>query len=81
MLMRGLRYREILDQAAEAYSISVEQLRSRCKCRQCVGARATAAKLLRDAGASLHRIGMLIGRDHSTVVYLLRRRPRGGPDL
>lgn len=52
--------------------ITLDELQSNSRKRELVCARRVVAKILRDNSESLHSIGRVINRDHSTVAYLLK---------
>lgn len=73
---RGLRYEPELESIVAAAGVTVEGLRGRCRRRDLVELRRIVARYLRSRGCSLPEIGRAIGRDHSTVLALLRGRPQ-----
>ena len=59
---------------AEKHGFTKAQLLGKSRVRSLVDARSEAAKALRAKGLSLPRIGQLLGgRDHTTILNLLRR--------
>lgn len=63
----------ILDRVSSASGYPVEQIQSRDRYGRIVDARQAAAILMREIGCSKSEIGRVLGRDHSTIVSLLRR--------
>jgi chromosomal replication initiation ATPase DnaA len=72
----GLRYEPEVESIAAAAGVTVERLRGRCRRRELVELRRIVARYLRSRGCTLPEIGRAIGRDHTTVLALLRGRPR-----
>lgn len=73
-LDRGQR---IVEETANLYGTTVERMRARSRQTLLVDARRTAARLMRDTtDLPLSSIGHLLGgRDHSTIINLLRDAP------
>lgn len=66
--------RRVLEEAAAAFEVTVDELLGRGRGRQMVAARAAAAWVLNREGWSQPMIGRVLGgRDHSTIGNLLRR--------
>lgn len=66
--------RRVLEEAAAAFEVTVEELLGRSRGRQLVAARAAAAWVLNREGWSQPMIGRLLGgRDHTTIGNLLGR--------
>ena len=74
---------EILEQVVRARGLKVAALRSPARTTFLVEARAEAAWRLRaECGLSLKQIGSLLGgRDHSTIIHLLKKGPPGYPHV
>lgn len=62
----------VLIKICDAYGISLPQLLSHRRDMTFVTARVECAKKLRAMGLSLPRIGKIMNRDHTTILYLLR---------
>lgn len=93
---RPRHMREIAREVAEAYEVTVEDLRGRVRTRNIVLARHAAMYRMRmEAGRSYQQIGGYLNRDHTTVMSGIRAhaarhglpiilatngRARGGPD-
>lgn len=60
-------------EAAEIHDVSVSDIRGRGRTATISEARQAFSVDARDAGISLQQIGAYLGRDHSTVHYLIRR--------
>lgn len=68
-----------LRDAAVRHGLTVSQLTGRSRSRGVLTmARREAAVALRDRGCSLYRIGQLMCRDHTTVLYHLQRARTDG---
>lgn len=66
--------RRVLEEAAAAFEVTVDELLGRSRGRQIVAARAAAAWVLNREGWSQPMIGRLLGgRDHTTIGNLLGR--------
>ncbi len=66
--------KSILEYSCIAYGVeSVKVLTSRFRYKHISNARELAARLLRLEGLSLYKIGALLNRDHSTIVYILKK--------
>lgn len=63
-----------LDPIAEAYGLTVQQVLVRSRARRLVNARRDMARHLRDKGLTLPEIGRFLGRDHTTILHLLRTK-------
>jgi chromosomal replication initiator protein len=66
---------KVLEAVAQAYGVSVAELRAKGRSRRVAVPRQVAMYLLREeAGLSLPRIGELLGgRDHSTIMHGTRK--------
>lgn len=64
--------RRVLEAAAAAFEVTVEELLGRGRTRQLVAARAATAWVLHREGWSQVKIGRLLERDHTTIGNLLR---------
>lgn len=62
---------DIVAEVSERRGISPMALMSRCRCRNLVYARIEIAKTLRERGYTIEHIGMILHRDHSTIVYYI----------
>lgn len=71
-------YLKIIDLVAKKHGISPRQLVGKSRMRHYVTARANAAHILRhDLGLTYPAIGMILGgRDHTTIINLLRHHAR-----
>lgn len=67
-------YPKIIELVAEKYDITPYQLLGRSRIKYYVTARSEAANILRnDIGLTYSKIGVILGgRDHTTVINLLR---------
>ena len=63
----------ILNEAAELYGVTIEQLLSNSREYRVVRARQAACWLLRGYGLSFPRIGAIVSRDHTTVMHACGR--------
>jgi hypothetical protein len=63
--------RKIIKEVAEAYGIPPSFITSRRRKDRVVQARAEVAKRLRAMNYSSPRIGAMLGRDHTTILYYL----------
>lgn len=74
---------EILETVARHYHVDVRAIRSKDRTMHVTAARQIAMYLARDmSGASLHEIGKVFARDHSTVVHsvqVIRSRVESEP--
>jgi chromosomal replication initiation ATPase DnaA len=69
----GSHYAQMLAGVAQRRGVAVMDLRGPCRTQILVQARAEFASLARDDGATLDRIGAVLGgRDHSTVNHLIK---------
>jgi chromosomal replication initiation ATPase DnaA len=73
---RALRFSEHVEELAAEAGVSLEVLRGPCRRRGLVELRRIVARYLRSRGCSLPEIGAALGRDHTTVLHLLRTQPR-----
>ena len=64
-------YRPIVSIYSQKWGVNMRDLTSRHRAREIVGARVEIARSLWNMGYTTVRIGRLLGRDHSTVVYYL----------
>lgn len=55
------------------YNIELEDLIGKLRFKELVKARSLVAKLLRDKKETLESIGLVIKRDHASVLYLLNK--------
>ena len=55
------------------YNIELEDLISKLRFRELVRARSLIVKLLRDKNETLESIGLVINRDHASVLNLLKK--------
>lgn len=65
--------RAIAEAVAAAHGLSVREMLGTSRRREVAWPRQDAMRLARTAGYSLPRIGRALGRDHSTVLYGVRR--------
>ena len=71
-------WKSIVQEVCALHGISVQHLLSPRRGAALVSARQECAKRLRATGLSLQRIGAIMNRDHSSIIYLLRdRKPSG----
>lgn len=64
----------IMNEVAEAYGITLDDLRSKSRVARLATARAVACYLLRHhLNMSTNEVGRLVFRDHSSVTYSCRR--------
>lgn len=63
----------IIASAADLYGVDVDEVLSTSRADRATRARQSACWLLRGRGMSLPEIGRALGRDHSTVLYSIRR--------
>lgn len=65
---------QIIQDVAEAYGVTAEDIRSKCRKERLSNARAVSCYLLtRHMGMSCTEVGHEICRDHSTVIYQARK--------
>ena len=67
------RANNLLHHVAKAYGVTATDIRSRKQGGTVLEARNEAIVLLRGMGLSTPKIGELVGRDHSTVLYALKQ--------
>jgi chromosomal replication initiation ATPase DnaA len=67
---------DILSLTCSGYGVSLDALRGPAKGRYVVMARRSAARSLSELGLSSLEIGPILGRDPSTVRYLLTTEPQ-----
>lgn len=67
------RVAAVVKKVCDYFDINVEHIKSPSRHRTLVQARMFSYKILRDKGLSTEEIGQALGRDHSTVVYGLRK--------
>ena len=73
-VMYGMTYKRILALTSEAFGVSLVEAMSRSRMHEAVCARRAYIAISRyHLGSSYNTIGMLIERDHSTVLHNLRR--------
>ena len=65
--------REVLEEVAEATGTTVAQLKGPTRLRHIARARQLAMFKLREAGLTVARIGAILNRDHTTVIYGCQR--------
>lgn len=64
-----------IENICEKYSITKEELLSIRRDARLVGARAELVKILRDNfGLNFSKIGHILGRDHTTIIYLYKKQ-------
>lgn len=63
--------RDVLEDACHTYGVSLAALTGPGRSAWLVRARTAAALELRGMGLSLHEIGRVLNRHHTTVLYLL----------
>ena len=68
--------REIIKVVALERGVSMDLIRGNCRWREVVLARAEVARQLTKRGYSGTRIGAMLNKDHSTILYYLGRRKR-----
>ena len=63
--------KNIIQTVCQYYDVTYEQIKSRCRVRQIVKARSMVSYLLnlKIEGITLSKIGVVIRRDHSSVVH------------
>ena len=66
---------DLIAATCSRFSITCEMLRSPTRSKWLTQARRHVATTLLDQGMGLKDVGRLIGRDHTTVMYLVGRRP------
>lgn len=71
--------RQVVDYCALRLGVTRERLLGPDRVGSLVKARRKAAFALREMGLSYPEIGHVIRRDHSTVQYLLKGKPRAQP--
>lgn len=64
---------EVKNLVADVMGLDAEKITSKSRNQKMFFARMQCAVVLRQCGYSLHRVGMAINRDHSTVLYVLRQ--------
>jgi len=64
---------EVLQTVAKCRRLTVDDLRGPSRRAYIVRARWEAMRMLRDRGLSLSAIGIILNRDHTTVLHALRR--------
>ena len=67
---RGLL--ELLDEASREHFVSRDEILGRSRCQSIVAGRRALCRALRERGLSYPEIGRLVGRDHTTVMTLVR---------
>lgn len=68
-----MRSGTIIGQAADLYGVGLEEVLSDSRDARVVKARQAACWLLRGYGLSFPRIATIVGRDHTTVMYAVRK--------
>ena len=66
---------QVLSKVAKDFGLTLAQLRGRGTTKWVVRARVEASFQLRALGLSLSEVGLQLDRDHTTILYLLRKRP------
>lgn len=66
------RVDEIVRRTAISYGLSVEDLLGRSRSKMIVRARKEAMKAVYELGFSYPEVGRFFGRDHTTVMYLVK---------
>lgn len=77
-LTPGEQIAEIIAGIAARHKTTVKAIRGNSREASLVRARREAIQLLRDDGLSLQRIGELLNRDHTTIVYHIRGMKSAG---
>ena len=67
-----IREDDLVKHVVDAFGITVKTLHTGDKSRKYFYCRCALANLLRAAGYSLHQIGDIVNRNHSTIAYYLR---------
>ena len=67
-----IREDDLIKHVVDAFGITVKTLHTGDKSRKYFYCRCALANLLRAAGYSLHQIGDIVNRNHSTIAYYLR---------
>ena len=67
-----IREDDLIKHVVDAFGITVKTLHTGDKSRKYFYCRCALANLLRTAGYSLHQIGDIVNRNHSTIAYYLR---------
>ena len=62
----------IIKRVISVFGITLSQLHTGDKSRKYFYCRCALANLLRAAGYSLHQIGEIVNRNHSTIAYYMR---------
>ena len=65
--------RDIIDHVARKHGVSERDVMSRSRVPQTVKARQEAMRLVHSTGLKLGQVGLIFGRDHSTVLTNIRR--------
>lgn len=67
-----IREDDLIKHVVDAFGITVKTLHTGDKSRKYFYCRCALANLLRADGYSLHQIGDIVNRNHSTIAYYLR---------
>ena len=67
-----IRADDLIKHVVDAFGITVKTLHTGDKSRKYFYCRCALANLLRAAGYSLHQIGDIVNRNHSTIAYYMR---------
>ena len=67
-----IRADDLIKHVVDAFGITVKTLHTGDKSRRYFYCRCALANLLRAAGYSLHQIGDIVNRNHSTIAYYMR---------
>lgn len=67
-----IREDDLIKHVVDAFGITVKTLHTGDKSRKYFYCRCALANLLRVAGYSLHQIGDIVNRNHSTIAYYMR---------
>ena len=73
---RPLFPREVIDDVAQLFLMTADDIMGDNRFARYVDARATVAKILHNRGLSYPHVGRIMGRDHSTIINLITRLDR-----
>lgn len=73
---RPLFPREVIDDVAQLFLMTADDILGDNRFTRYVDARATVAKILHNRGLSYPHVGRIMGRDHSTIINLITRLDR-----
>ena len=65
--------RDIIDHVARKHGVSVREILNHNRIPNVVAARQEAMRLVYSTGLKLGQVGIIFGRDHSTVLHGIRR--------